>query len=973
MKKLVLLALAVMGTALYSETIPDYEIRPPRRAVIGSKTLLTATAENAQIVVDAKAPRTVKFAAQELQYFLSEIFGKKIPMTDKVAEGKVSFVLGDNIWSRKAGMDFTKLCREGFFIKTAENCVCIAGIDDKTVDAFYAVEKGGAATQRYDRGTEMGVYAFLERFAGVRMYFPGEIGTIIPKQTALKLPSIDIFDRPDYTIRRVYTWQDGEWFDKVTPAKCLALKNLNLHRLRMGSNNYIVCHGLNHFKYIQRFGKSHPEYFAVSSNGKRSNVAGDHFAGQICFNSPVTEEIYQDLRSFFKGEPASVRKIPNYKGNAYGWGPNVNAARKVIDVMPQDSMTGCRCPKCLPLVSTKKENPQYATDFIWNHVISWANRLKKENLKGKLGMMSYTPYGAIPKAEIPDNIMVQVAARGPWASKEKNDSDNKRIKAWAEKLNHKVFLWNYINVGFSIRIYAVPYMTPNAVGDYYKSVAPWVDGAFGESEGKRFIFHYLNYYIFSRVTWNTEADHRAMIKEHHRLMFGKAAPLMEQFYSILEKKWLEEIAGRTVETELGPVPSVPSDFELWNKVYSPARLKELESLFARALQMLPENSMEFKRVAFMKEQLLVPMLQAAADYWNCSNAVRGFKFYAEKGDELYLRPLLFNNRTEKKSSVATGVKFSVRNDHLEISYRCEEPRMKDIVAVKRNFDDGDMWRDNSIEIFLNPTCDRKTIYQIVINSEGCVFDQKLISFGSRKVQLPDWNSEAKVEITKKEKSWNALIRIPLKNLPGFKGQFIANFCRNRILNSGNDYEQYYCWGPFLKGFNDVENYGTVTFEKDRNILVNSDFSLPRSRYGNYGVYKNGKWAGGWHGNKQIKLDYDHFVSAPCSMQVFGKDPVAAQTIYYKIVPGRKYRLSFFMKTEKVIPAKQGGGSCANFANNGNNWFPQRKPVGTTPWVFYETVYTGKAQQKGNPYLWMRILNGSGKVWFDDVRLEEIAE
>ena len=970
MKKLFLSALLALGALLQAAEIPDSLVRPGRFARIGNKTVISATAENTQIVIAPKAPSTVRFAAQELQFFLSRILGKDIPVVRNVTPGKVSFILGDNVWSRKAGIDFSKLCSEGFFIKSSGSNIFIAGIDDKKANAFYAVEKGGAATQRYDRGTELGVYTFLERFAGVRMYFPGEMGTIIPAKKSLDLPSIDLFDRPDYTIRRTYTWHDGEWFEKVTPAQRLALKNLNLHRLRMGSNNYIICHGLNHFKYIQRFGKTNPEYFAVSSNGSRSNVAGSHFSGQLCFNSPVTEEIYQDLRSYFKGEPASVRKVLNYKGTAYGWGPNVNPGRNIIDVMPQDSMEGCRCPKCLPLVSTKKQNPQYATDFIWNHVISWANRLKKEGLKGNLGMMSYSPYGGIPKADIPDNIMVQVATGGPWYMSRLAE-DKVRLKAWAEKLNHKVFLWNYINVGFSIRIYAIPYMTPNAVAEYYKAVSPWVDGAFGESEGKRFLYHYLNYYIMGRVTWDTKADHRAILKEHHRLMFGKGAPQMEEFYNTLERKWLNEIAGRTVDTELGPVTSVPSDYDLWNKVYSPAELKRLEALFDKALKSVPAKSMESRRIAFMKKHLFDPMVQAASEYRNYSNAVRGFKFYAAEGRELYLRPLLLNGRTQKKSVVETRVKFAVEKNDLVITYTCDEPRMKDLVAVKRKHDDGDMWKDNGVEFFLNPSCDRRIFYQIIINSEGCVFDQKMTSWGGKKVQQPAWNSEAKVKITKNEKSWSAVVAIPLKNLPGFKEQIIANICRNRILKTGNDFEQYYCWGPFVKGYHDVENYGTITFEKDRNILINSDFSLPKTRHGNYGIYKNNKWAGGWHGSKQMKLDFDNFVSAPCSMLVSGKNPNAAQTIYHKIIPGRKYRLSFFMKCENVVPSSRNGGPCANFANNGNNWFPQRRPTGTTPWVFYETVYTGKEQKKGNPYLWMRILNGTGKVWFDDVRLEEL--
>ena len=970
MKKSLFFLICASFALLQGAGVPDSEIRPARYIRTDAKKSITATAANARIVIDAKASSTVKFAAKELQYFLSEIFGRKIAIVNTVTPGKVSFILGDNAWSRKAGVDFKKLCREGFIIKSAGNCVYIAGIDDPKANAFSAVKNGGAATLRFDRGTVMGVYDFLERFAGVRMYFPGEMGTIIPKKAALKLPAIDIFDRPDYNIRRVYTWHDGEWFEKITPAKRLELKNLNLFRLRMGSNNYIVCHGLNHFKYIKRFGKSNPEYFAISSNGTRSNVEGSHFAGQLCFNSGVTEEIYQDVRSFFKGEPASKRKILNYRGTAYGWGPNVNVSSNIIDVMPQDSMEGCRCPKCLPLVSTKSKNPQYATDFIWNHVISWANRLKKEGLDGKLGMMSYTPYGGIPAAKVPDNIKVQVATGGPWY-KSSLETDKKRLKAWGKKLNHKVFLWNYINVGFSIRIYDVPYMTPVAMGDYYKAVSPWVDGAFGESEGKHFLFHYLNYYILSRVTWDTKADHRAILKEHYLLMFGKGAPFMEEIYTTFERKWLKEIAGRTVDTALGPVTSVPSDYDLWNKVYSPAELKRLKGLFDKALKAVPKNSMESKRIAFMEKNLYAPMVRASEAYRAYSNAVRGFKFYAEKGGELFLRPLLLNNRTKKKTTVTTGVKFAVDKENLVVTFRCEEPRLADLLAVKRKHDDIEVWKDNGIELFLNPSCDRKTFYQIIINSNGDFFDQKEISWGGKKVGTPAWESGAKVKITKGKNEWTAVVTLPLKNLPGFKGQLVGNFCRNRILKSGNDYEQYYCWGPFVKGFHDVENFGTVTFEKDRNILVNSDFSLPKTPNGNYGLYLNGKWAGGWHSSKKIKLDFDNFVSAPCSMQIFGKDPLVAQTIYKKLIPGKKYRLSFFVKTENVVISKRSGGVCANFANMGNNWYPVRKPSGTLPWIFHETVYTAKPQTKGNPYLWMRILYGTGKAWFDDVRLEEL--
>ena len=90
MKKSLLLLLCGAFALLHGAGVPDSELRPERYAKINAKKKITATAGNTQIVIAPKAPSTVRFAAQELQYFLSEIFGKKIPIVNKVTPGKVS-------------------------------------------------------------------------------------------------------------------------------------------------------------------------------------------------------------------------------------------------------------------------------------------------------------------------------------------------------------------------------------------------------------------------------------------------------------------------------------------------------------------------------------------------------------------------------------------------------------------------------------------------------------------------------------------------------------------------------------------------------------------------------------------------------------------------------------------------------------------------------------------------------------------
>lgn len=962
-----LLLLTALSAVLCGAGVPEYPARPGRKISISNKSTVKLTADNGVIVTEKNLPRTLKFALQEFQYFLKGIFGKELPVVNAPVNGKINIFLGLSKYTDKAGIDRKQFCADSFVLKRQGNNVYIAGLDCPKTNAFFAIRKGGAATQRYDRGTQIGIYDFVERFAGVRMYFPGEIGTVIPKSSAITLPEFNIFDRPDFTTRRVSTWWDGAWYEKGcdTYAKALPRRNLNHQRLRWAITNRIVCHGLNHFKYIDRFGKSNPEYFALHNTGKRSNIKGERFAGLPCYNSGLTEEIYKDIRSYFKGEPASVRKIPRYNNApGYAWGPNTFPG--AVDIMPQDSYSGCYCKTCAPLTRTKSKNPQYATELIWGHAVNWANRLTKEGIKGQLMMMSYTPYGAIPKIEIPKNIMVMVARSGPWLKNNKSalKRDNDAIKAWAEKLGRRVPLWNYVTTTFGMGIPGVPQMSPRAYAEFYKNIAPWSTGAFAESESDKFIYNYLNYYMFSKVSWNVDTDAEQLLDDHHKNMFVKAAPFMKEFYDTMENFWVYKIAGNVVDTPLGPVSSVPSNYVVWEKIYTAEVLARFDALFAKAVKAVPANSIERKRIDFIKAEFLDPMKAGRASYIGSTAAVAGLVHHAGSG-ELLLTPL----KTEKPKdiNVATGISFVKTDKELKITFRCEEPRMKDILAIKRKFDDIEVWRDNGVEMFLNPTCDRKKFYQLIINSEGSIADQAAVSLGRRGSYDSKWNSNAKVKITKNAKEWIAEVTIPLSSLPGLKDRMIANFCRNRSLDGKQDYTRYFCYGPFVKGYHNVENFGTVSFEPDRNIIPNSDFSQPEKRK-NYYLYKNGKNMGGWIGNKSTSLDFKDYISPPSSMKISGKNPMVCH--YFRgLKPGKRYRLSFFMKTEGVKLSSRQGGACANFANGGNKWYPRHKPVGDTPWRFYQTVYTAKPGK--SPYLWMRILLGEGTAWFDDVRMEEL--
>ena len=963
---------------------PEVAIPPERHIQIGEKNAAVATAANTEIVLASDASETTRFAAKELQAFLYLIFGKAIPVVNQVSKDKVSFILGVNAWSKEAKLDTAKLVRDSFLIRTDSSKIFIAGLDDPKEKPEQAIQKGGVWSQLYERGTLFGVYDFLERVVGVRMYFPGELGTIVPKKDQILIPEMDIFDRPDFTQRKVSTFWDGEYFEgenrnvTINPAK-----TLNNYRLRLETVYLPCCHGLNGFQYIQRFGKTHPEYFALQSNGNRSNDPSVQHPGQLCYTSGIMEEIYQDTRSYLNGEKADVRRIPAPGQNTKGFRWGVNTSKGIyVDIMPQDSFTGCCCEKCQ--ASYKKDDPHYATELIWGNIVSIANRLKKDGIPGFVTMMAYRPYRRVPAFDIPDNVLVMVAETGPWfkGNPVQKKLDNGEIKAWTKKLGRKVWIWNYVTKVSTLTMPGVPQMSPRAYGEYYKELAPWIFGAFAESESDRFLYNYLNYFIFAKVTWDNKADVNALLDEHYRLMFGKAAPVMKKFYEQLEDNWVGKIAGRTVDTQLGPVGAPPSDYDLWNKVYSAEVLTSMDMDLKKAAELAGKDTLETKRIVLIRKEFYDPLVAASENYHKMSSAVTGLKFHIGSGPSasLYLIPLRKESSSGLKKIVRTRVQVWKTPADLHISFVCEEPNMADIVAIKRKMDDTDIWKDNSVEVFLNPSGDRKNYYQLMVNSEGALADQKAVKLGATSQHDFGWNSGAVIKVEKQKDSWNAEIAIPLKNLPDLKEEFPANFTRSRILKTGADYETLYIWSPFARGFHDLENYGSLTVKPDKSILINGDFSmLPTRSPRHFGIWKGSQWSGGWFGEipsaeNKCALDSTVCVSTLYSMMLQTDKSNSVTQYLPALKPDTKYRLSFYVKLRDVKPVKAGGGVCANIWDDANRWFPAHNWLtGTMDWTFQSYEFkTGKGtNQKVKSSLSLRILNAGGTAWFDDVRLEEI--
>ena len=574
-----------------------------------------------QVYVAADACTVTRYAANELSRFLGESLGSEVPVTNVFLDGHAAIVVGDCAAARQAGIDVSMLPRDGGIIRTAGGRIYVAGTDDPKVDGrglAYAFTSG-IRPNMYERGSEFAVYEFLERFAGVRFYFPGRLGTIVPKRTALEVPETDLVSRPDYTYRDYAAWEMGAWFDGEHAKDGRQIMH---HRHRLHTE-YIPCsHGLNEFFYLKRFGKTHPEYFQMREDGRRNTDPNYPQPGQLCLTSGIWDEIYADARSFLRGESPAKRGIPASRGwtshrtGEFGWNCNtreIAGLGKFVDIMPQDGFQECHCESCQKAYR-KEKGSSYASDLVWGHVVDICNRLKAEGLGGTVTMMGYVPYGNPPDIPFPDNLLVMVARHGPWSAGNPTAFAKEvgEIRAWKEKLGRKVWLWNY-PCKFRGEFPDIPEHCPHLWGGYYRTLSPYIFGAYAQNTTTRWMYGHLNAYVYAKVCWDNGADVDAILEEYYTLMYGRGRDGMKAFFETLEEEWRKVVAS-TAETPFGPVVIRPSEYRLFTDIYSPKVLARLAASLDAAALKAGAGTVEAERVALMRRELFDPLKARAGGY-----------------------------------------------------------------------------------------------------------------------------------------------------------------------------------------------------------------------------------------------------------------------------------------------------------------------------------------------------------------------
>ncbi len=931
-----------------------FALLPDRQVFIsGEKTKV----ENLEIVVESSNP-LLDFAAGELQTMLKTATGSEVPIVNTPAAGATSLILGNNSFALANGLAVETLPDEGYFIEKKGSRIYLLGRDSERDSPLH--NRWG---QYYQRGTLSAVYDFLERFAGAHFFFPGKYGTIIPKKDGLYLPErIRILERPELSDRRYYSGT-ARWYDEGI-YNGVKGENLHLLRLRFSENMIPFGHGLAYLNFIERFSQTHPEFFALTTDGKRYCEGSMLHTGQLCFNSGIREEIYQDAKAYLSGAKPALR------GLKY-WNLNSGSGR-YFSLMTQDWMYWCACEKCQAIAEPGRgkiysSDRQAVSDFIWAFTSEVAQRLTKEGIPGTITQMAYSPYDLIPNGNIASNIVVQVAVNGRGSDSENEKKDTEKIRAWTEKLGNKVSVWTYaMGKHMNKNIPGIPAMMPRHVDRFIKKNQAYIIGGFFESETDFFLFNYLNYYVLGKVLWDPSIDVQQLLDEHYQVMFGEGAAMMEQFFSEMEDAWMNKILGAEVMTGLGPKAKIPSEIELWTRIYSPAKLAEYASLFiaAKAAATDPEA---VERIEFIQDQLFAPIQDQAAKFQRNQKSLDSWRVSVP--GTVHLRPL-----KGEINEVSTVVKISRSDTTIDFRFECEEPRLPDIKILQSQNDAPETYADSCVELLLNPSGDRQNYFHLIVNAAGVLADY------SRRINEScdiTWNSEAKVQTARTSNSWTATISLPIEKLGLLHEKEVpVNFARHRALNGAAFAEIYYQWSPLPgSGFHNLETWGVLDFagKAGNPILFDGTFEVSmtsRFRAGEWVLWQSGKPENG----QLFELDSKVFIIGGQSLHMVNKADTLMNAVQKLplLKPGRRYRFSYFIRTRNLLGA-QGAGAYIYFNKSEGRPYPAVQISGTTPWhkqvfEFTTPVTTGEDTV---PVLGLWIWKAAGEAWFDDVAIDEI--
>lgn len=241
---------------------------------VGAFDIVAGDRAAATIVIPENVSLVEDFAADELQYHVAKATGAELPIrkeSDADAGATGLIFMGKTRRAALAGISAAELPANAFHIRLWDGNLFFVGRDSRG----RVIGAGGSGNSIHVNKTEMGtlfaVYEFLEAHLGVRWLWPGSEGEFVPAHAEVTVAAWDQTHVPqiihtrvrDYYNTHLDLWESPEAARKFYREQSIWWRR---HRHAQG---FDVDYGHGFEDYWERYGETHPEYFALAPDGTR--------------------------------------------------------------------------------------------------------------------------------------------------------------------------------------------------------------------------------------------------------------------------------------------------------------------------------------------------------------------------------------------------------------------------------------------------------------------------------------------------------------------------------------------------------------------------------------------------------------------------------------------------------------------------------------------------------------------------------
>lgn len=505
------------------------------------------------------------------------------------------------------GLAVGTIGRDGFrLVRTEKTIAFVAGEKDKDLRAFAG---------QTDRGVYYAVVRFLDRYAGVRFYLPGERFTSSPSTVPLSIPAIDETSEP---------FMRSLFFSGISKADEVewAFRNAVSDRRTGDTHQHTMYSVFPPSKYMALY----PKIYPVRGGSPYTPTGAADQSWQPCFSEPDTlTAAVQSTKEYFTTHPEM----------------------EYVAISVNDSRSKCE--------RDPQTQPGYAEAY-WTFMNKVAAALDATPaLAGKrvLGL-AYADVARTPNFTLNPRIIVvtnvHVAENETESQKSERDPSKLFLDDWYAHASHfGNHDWAH-GLGFVIpRVYSG--FAKNAAVRYRNAMLTGKDPSYAHVETyPHWALDGPKLFVVGRLAWDPMADQEAILDVFAKDMFGSASTEMAAYFRKLEALWtaLDVTDGPERKlnawgTQLGTLPKHKT------------MIAEARGHLDAALAKLPLASMEHDRVKFFSDgfrlsELLFQLRESWASNTPNKSSATAAQTYAN--DLLAREPLSMFRMTEVSNAIA---------------------------------------------------------------------------------------------------------------------------------------------------------------------------------------------------------------------------------------------------------------------------------------------------------------------------------